>query len=95
MAKIIWTEIALEDLRCIYENISKDSKVYADKFISKVVERVEILQSFPNLGRVVPEFNIETTRELIIGNYRVVYQVNSESVGIIRIHHSAKQLINS
>jgi len=73
-------------------NISKDSKGYADKFIDKMVSRVGQLETFPKSGRVVPEFNTETIRELIEGNYRIVYRINPDYVGIVRIHHSARQL---
>ena len=44
MVKLIWTEIALEDLRLIHENISKDSKIYADRFIEKLISRVDQLE---------------------------------------------------
>ena len=48
MVKVIWTEIAIEDLRLIHEYISKDSKLYADRFIEKLIERVNQLESYRN-----------------------------------------------
>ena len=57
-----------------------------------MVSRVGQLETFPKSGRVVPEFNTETIRELIEGNYRIVYRINPDYVGIVRIHHSARQL---
>ena len=92
MVKVIWTEFALGDLKSIHEYISKDSKGYADKFIDKITSRVDQLESFPKSGRVVPEFASEIIRELIEGNYRIVYRINPDYVGIVRIHHSARQL---
>jgi addiction module RelE/StbE family toxin len=92
MVKIVWTEFALEDLSLIHEYISKDSKVYADRVIDKIINRVDQLQAFPKSGRVVPEFNEETLRELIQGNYRIIYKISSAQVSIIRIHHSAQLL---
>lgn len=62
MVKIIWTDFALEDLRAIHEYISKDSKVYADRVVDKIILRVDQLENFPKSGRVVPEFNDETLR---------------------------------
>lgn len=35
MVKIVWTEIAIEDLQLIHEYISKDSKLYAERLIEK------------------------------------------------------------
>lgn len=95
MAKVIWTEFALDDLRNIYEYIAKDSKYYASVQIEKIIGRIEQLESFPQSGRVVPEFDNERIRELIEGNYRIVYRIESNDlIGIVRIHHSAK-LINN
>jgi toxin ParE1/3/4 len=85
MVKVVWTEIAIED-------ISKDSKLYADRFIEKLIERVDQLESFPNSGRIVPEFTIEKIRELIEGNYRIVYEISADQISIVRIHNSARLL---
>ena len=92
MVTLVWTEVALEDLRLIHEFISKDSQVYADRFTEKIIARVEQLQTFSRSGRVVPEFGMETLRELIEGNYRIIYQIHASYIGIVRIHHSARQL---
>ena len=90
--KVIWTEFAVEDLRSIHLYISQDSKVYADRFIDKIISRVGQLQAHPKSGRVVPEFNVDTLRELIEGNYRIIYKINSDAIGVVRVHHSARQL---
>jgi plasmid stabilization system protein ParE len=47
MVKVVWTQFALDDLKAIHEYISKDSKVYADRFIEKVIRRVDQLEQFP------------------------------------------------
>lgn len=92
MVKVLWTELALGDLKNIHEYISKDSKSYADKFIDKIIGRVDQLEAFPKSRRKVPEFDSEIIRELIEGNYRIVYKINAGHIGIARIHHAARQL---
>ena len=92
MVKVIWTDFAIEDLRLIHDYISKDSKRYADRFLEKLLERVDQLESFPKSGRVVPEFNVDTIRELIEGNYRIVYKISTTQIAIVRVHHAARQL---
>lgn len=92
MVKIVWTEFALADLKSIHEYISQDSKTYASKFVDKLIKRVDQLEAFPKSGRTVPEFGISTIRELIEGSYRIVYKINSDHIGIVRIHHSARKL---
>ena len=92
MVKVVWTEFAIEDLKSIHDYISKDSKVYASRFVEKLMSRVDQLETNPKSGRIVPEFNIETLRELIEGNYRIIYKIDSDFIGIVRVHHSARQL---
>jgi toxin ParE1/3/4 len=92
MVEIIWTELAIEDLESIHAYISKDSKVYANRQVDKIIKRVDQIGNFPKSGRVVPEFNSELIRELIEGNYRIIYKINSDNIGIVRIHHAARQL---
>lgn len=93
MVKIVWTALAVEDLKTIHEFISKDSRVYADRFIDKIIKRVDQLEHFPRSGRIVPEFDTEHLRELIEGHYRIIYRIDTdEHIGIVRVHHSARQL---
>ena len=92
MVKVIWTTIARSDLKSIYEYISEDSGFYAKRFIEKLIDKVEILETYPNMGRVVPEFENQKIRELIEGNYRIVYRTSSDRVEIIRVHHSGRKL---
>ena len=92
MAKIVWTDLAKDDLRSIYDYIARDSKVYASTYIVKLISRVDQLELNPKSGRIVPEINNEEIRELIEGNYRLVYRCIGEAVTILRIHHSARQL---
>lgn len=73
MVNLIWSELALDDLRNIYNFIAIDSAYYARLQIDRIIERTNQLILFPNSGRVVPEFNLDTLRELIEGSYRIVY----------------------
>ena len=90
MAKIIWTELALEDLKNIHNYIAKDSLVYANRVIEKIILRIDQSKSFPKSGRVVPEINNDSIRELIHGNYRIIYKVSIQKIIIVTIHHSAR-----
>ena len=58
----------------------------------KLINRVDQLENFPKSGRSVLEFSSETIRELIEGNYRIVYKINPDHIGVVRVHHSARQL---
>ena len=92
MVKVFWTDLAIQDLRSIFDYISKDSQGYATEQVERLINRVDQLENFPESGRIVPEFNLDDTRELIEGSYRIVYEVTPSSVRILRIHHSARLL---
>ena len=92
MVKIVWTHLAIADLKNIHEYISAESKVYADRMIEKFLSRVALLNVFPEAGRIVPEFGQKSIRELPEGNYRIVYKIHKDHIGITRVHHTARNL---
>lgn len=92
MAKLNFTIQAFEDLENISEYISKDSVSAAKNFIQSIITKAEILEIFPNSGRIVPELNKSDIKELIHGNYRIIYKIYSEKVDILTIYHSARLL---
>ena len=46
------------------------------------------------MGRVVPELNEENVRELIVGNYRVIYEATASTMRILTVLHGARLLKN-
>lgn len=93
MVQINWTRIAIEDLKSIYEFISKGSKKYAQLEIIKIKTRTRILKSNPHIGKEVIEKGDVSVRELVEGNYRVIYKIiNNGKIDILTIHHSARDL---
>jgi len=50
-------------------------------------------QNNPFIGRVVPEFNEKLIREIVVGNYRIIYRIKSDiQVDVLRIYHAARLL---
>jgi len=93
MVKINWTPQSKNDLVSIAEYIAQDSQKFARIQIKRIRERVKQLKKFPNSGRVVPEYEDENLKELILGNYRIIYRISSVNrIDIVTVHHSAKTL---
>jgi len=82
MEKIVWTKLALEDIIDIENYIAKHSKLYAQLTIENFFKRVKMLINFPEAGRIVPEINKTKIRELIEGNYRIVYTTKAKQIYI-------------
>ena len=94
MVQINWTVQATTDLKDIAEYISKDSKKYAKLQIVRIRFRTRILSSQIYSGKIVMEIGKNNIRELIEGNYRIIYKVvNDSRVDILTIHHSARDLL--
>jgi toxin ParE1/3/4 len=93
MVKLIWTDQAINDLGDIGDYIGENSEKYAKLTVKKLFERPEILKTFPQAGRIVPEKNEENLRELIEGNYRLIYEiVSADLINILTVYHSARDL---
>ena len=90
--KILWTEPAVEDLRNLHGYIAKDSDVYASSFVQRIILAVDRLSDFPRLGRMVPEAEQETIRELLYQNYRIIYRIKSDLVEILSVIHGRRDL---
>ena len=93
MVRLNWTIQAVNDLKDIADYISKDSKRYAELLVKRIREKARILKIQPDSGRMVDEFERKDIRELLEGNYRIIYErVNSSQIDILTIHHSARRL---
>ena len=93
MVQIKWTHQALSDLNSIYEYIANDSRKYAKIQVIKLRSRTHILKSNPYVGKLVPELRRENLRELIEGNYRIIYNlIDTNKIDIITIHHTSREL---
>ena len=77
MVKLIWTDQAINDPSDIGDCIATNSEKYAKLTVKKLFERPDILKTFPQAGRIVPEKNDENVRELIEDNYRIIYEIVS------------------
>ena len=94
MGKIRWTEKASDHLRDIFEYISKDSKIYAARYLKMLVHATSKLESMPRCGRIVPELDDSRFREVIFGNYRIVYRIvgAENDIEVLAVIHGARDM---
>ena len=92
--KIEWTKRALEDMHDIYEFIAKDSSRYAQIQVESIQDAVSNLTSFPLMGRKVPEFPYLKYREILVGNYRIIYRYDEErnQIFVMAVVHGRRLL---
>ncbi len=92
MVEVRWTPQAADDLNAIAEFISKDSPHYSSLFVLDVLYAVDLLIQFPKSGRVVPEINDPSVREIILGSYRIIYRVRRDLVEILTVFDGSRLL---
>ncbi len=94
--EVKWTLYSLEDIDRIAEFISKDSIFYAQVQTERFFQRVKMLETYPKAGRVVEEIGAEDIRELVEGNYRIIYRIISDyRIEVLTVHSSSQLLANN
>ena len=90
--RIIWAPLAVDRATEIAEYIAQDKPSAAEKWVNTVFSKVEQLKSATEIGRIVPEINNRQFRELIYGNYRIIYRIEKKQISILTIRHG-KQIL--
>ena len=89
---IVWSPLAVNRASEIACYIAQDKPSAAEKWIKTVFSKVEQLKFSPEIGRIVPEIRNNQLRELIYGNYRIIYRIEAEQISILTIRHG-KQIL--
>ena len=93
MKKLVWSEPALDDLQNIFDYIANDSENYASLFVNGLIDCAERLIDFPQLGRAVPEYKRKDIREILFETYRIIYQLEKDSISILTVIHGKRDLL--
>ena len=92
MAEVRFSENALKDMDGIAAYIARDSEFHAAKQVERFFESAERLKTHPRVGRMVPEVGHPSIRELIVGNYRMMYHLSEDDLAeVLTVHHSARR----
>jgi len=80
------------DLQEIVEYIAEEDPNTAERIGMALIQASKSLTKFPRKGRVVPEFEINSLREILLTPYRIIYRIRDESgcIEIVRIWHAAR-----
>ena len=81
----------LEEIRIWYAD--QDVPDVGKRLIGEIFQRIETLETLethPELGRIVPEFDQPYLRELIQAPFRIIYRRDPGKVRIVRIWRSER-----
>ncbi len=93
--KVIWANVAENDLKNIIAHIAEDSPQNALNILSKIRQKASHLYALPERGRIVPELQdqgIVQYRELIISPWRLIYRIFEQKVYVLSVIDSRQNV---
>lgn len=91
---VIWSDRANTDLRQIFERREELSPESATRLVDAITTRTHQLAAFPDSGRMMPEFENRYLRELIEGDYRIIYERFPDRVEIVSVAHGKQSFLS-
>lgn len=89
--KVIFAESAILDLEGIREYYREQQvPEVGERFLQEIIALIEELPTYPDRGRIVPEFNQALLRELMHPPFRIVYRRDNQRIVIIRVWRSER-----
>ena len=89
--RVEFAQSARDDLNDIMDwYTSQDVPQVGRRLAQEVIDRVRQLQTFPDSGKVVPEFDTAWLRELEHPPFRIVYRRDEESITVVRVWRSER-----
>ncbi len=91
--EIVWTHRSRRDLRAIHDYIAEGNPTAAVEVVDAIMQRVELLQTVPRMGKHYITRNGQEIRQVVSGKYRIFYGLVPERnrVEILTVWHRARQ----
>jgi addiction module RelE/StbE family toxin len=83
--RIWWARRARRDIREIGDFIARDKPKAAARWVNRIIDAVERVAVFPSSGRAVPEIGRDDIREIILEDYRIVYQIRDDRIIVLTV----------
>jgi len=92
MVEIIWTEPALSDLNDIAEYIALENVMAAKQLVQTIFDKVDRLEDFPESGRIPPELEHLSYREVVVNPCRIFYKQDGNKVYVLFVMRAERDL---
>ena len=89
--RVVWSPRALMRVVEIGRYIAADRPGAARTWAIALFERAATLSAHPRRGRRVPEVNRDEIREVIHGDYRLIYRVEPKRLVVLTVRHGRRQ----
>ena len=85
--RIQWSPLAVDRISEIAEYIVRDNPIAAQRWVNSIFDRVKRVKNFAKSGRRVAEIDRSDIREIIHGNYRIIYRIENKRISILTVRH--------
>jgi plasmid stabilization system protein ParE len=83
-----WTSKALGDLARLYEFLAPVNRPAAARTVQSLTQAPSCLLANPRIGERLDEFEPHEVRRILVGRYEMRYEVQENSIYILRIWHT-------
>ncbi len=90
MAKLIWTEPALQDLDAIADYIALDNPLAARRLVQRIFRHIEQLCEHPESGSRPPEMRRSRYRQIVEPPHRIFYRYDGSRVFVLHVMRGEK-----
>lgn len=88
--EVIWTQRARDALDEAAAFVAEDSPEAAVNLVERALDAAESLSTLSERGRIVPELDDPTVREIFVYRYRLVYEVAPSQITVLGFLHGAR-----
>ena len=93
--KVIWSPLAIERAYEEARYLAEDKPEAALRWLDKLFESTDRLETFPESGHIVPEIGLPEYRQVIYRAHRVIYRIEPNRVAILTVRSSSQRLDTS
>ena len=88
--RVDWTAGASRELHAVINFVADESPEAAIRLLDDILGSADSLRSMPDRGRIVPERDDPTVRELLVEPYRLLYNITESAVVILGLLHQRR-----
>jgi plasmid stabilization system protein ParE len=90
--KLRWTRRARADLIELGRYIARDKPGAARRWVERLRRRARAAAKQPRSGRKVPEVGRDEVREVLVENYRIVYEIHRAEIRVLTVFEGHRML---
>ncbi|MBN1461813.1 MAG: type II toxin-antitoxin system RelE/ParE family toxin [Armatimonadetes bacterium] len=90
--KVVWSPLVRDQVVQAFGAIAAERPAAARRWFEEVLRKAGALESFPDMGRMVPEVGRSSIREVLVAPYRLIYRRDKHQVVILALRHCRRGL---